>query len=118
MKNLLGLLSDPGPAFTPGALDVVLTGSKSGVQEVLLQKRDGTFYVALWLASSSWDPNTLAFTPVAPQAVTVSVSAFITSAVVHVFDAAGALGSAPAALKNGALSLTLDDHVTLVELKQ
>ena len=53
MANLIGLLADPGPAFQPGRLDFVVSGDN--VQTILLQKRDGEFWLALWLSSSLWD---------------------------------------------------------------
>ncbi len=55
LRNLLALLADPGPAFTPTHLDFELTGSVPELQHTLLQKRDGTFYLALWLNTLSFD---------------------------------------------------------------
>ena len=48
--NLLALLSDRGPAFTPGSLDLAFTGSNlTAFESVLFQKRDGTFWLAFWM---------------------------------------------------------------------
>jgi hypothetical protein len=55
MKNLIALLADRGPAFQPGRLDFRLEGQTDGLHRVLLQKRDGTFYLALWLDRPIWD---------------------------------------------------------------
>ena len=63
LKNMLGLLADKGPAFTPGGLDFTLTRQMPAnysrsqyVRSLLFQKRDGTFWLALWheVASSSY----------------------------------------------------------------
>lgn len=48
LSNMLHLLSDAGPDFTPGHLDYHLSGDTRNVRDLLLQKRDGTFYLLLW----------------------------------------------------------------------
>jgi PASTA domain-containing protein len=56
LRNTIDVLEDPGPDFAPGALDYALLGSTANLHRVLLQKRDGTFYLALWRIASVWDP--------------------------------------------------------------
>jgi hypothetical protein len=46
VRNLISLLADPGPAFTPSPLQIAVSGLN--VQHVLLQKRDGSYWLALW----------------------------------------------------------------------
>lgn len=77
LKNLLGLLADPGPAFSPGALDLAMTkvmpsgyNRTNYLRSILFQKRDQTFWLVLYheLASSSYytaPPNPVAITGVA-----------------------------------------------------
>ena len=48
LSNTLHLLSDPGLDFTTENLDYRLSGDTQGVRDLLLQKRDGTFYLLLW----------------------------------------------------------------------
>jgi hypothetical protein len=55
LKNLLGLLADPGPGFVPGRLSYTLSGDLTAVHTTLLQRRNGTFYLALWLEVPSTD---------------------------------------------------------------
>ncbi len=57
VRNLAGLLRDPGPPFTPGRLDYTLGGDLEDLHSLLLQKRDGRFYLALWRATSVWEAN-------------------------------------------------------------
>jgi hypothetical protein len=47
-KNLLRLLADPGPAFTPSPLTVSVTGGGPDLNQLLLQKRNGKHYLLLW----------------------------------------------------------------------
>ena len=49
VSNLLTLLSDPGTSFTPGSLSYKITGSSTQLQSLLLAKRDGSYYLALWI---------------------------------------------------------------------
>ncbi len=48
LRDLVGLLQDPGPTFTPGSLDITITGGGTTVQSALMQKRNGRFYLAVW----------------------------------------------------------------------
>ena len=61
LKNLLNLLADPAPpdaaAFAPAAADFAVEGGPDTLRQVLLQKRDGTFYLCLWNEVRSWDPQ-------------------------------------------------------------
>jgi hypothetical protein len=58
LKNLIGLLSDPGPAFNTECLVYNIWDRTADVHELLLQKRDGTFYLVLWLELPSTDATT------------------------------------------------------------
>ncbi|HWC07412.1 MAG TPA: hypothetical protein VG458_00025, partial [Solirubrobacterales bacterium] len=57
VRNLIDLLEDPGPGFTPGRLDFSFGGDTDNIRSLLLQKRDGRFYLALWRETSVWDAN-------------------------------------------------------------
>ena len=55
IRRTINLLSDPGPRFKTSGLDYSISGP--GVERMLLQKRDGTFYLALWRNESVWSPG-------------------------------------------------------------
>jgi hypothetical protein len=57
MSGIIALLSDKGPAFTPKPLSYTLRGSMENVYHELLAKRDGTYWLALWLGVRSWDAD-------------------------------------------------------------
>src|SRR5450432_2221403 len=67
ISSLLTLLADPGPAFSPSALSYSITGGDSTLQHLLFQKRDGSYYLALWLESSVYNSNARVPVTVAPQ---------------------------------------------------
>ncbi len=58
LANLLNLLSDPGPIFNEGSLTYGIGGGDSNLHHILFQKRNGTFYLALWLGEPCYDPAT------------------------------------------------------------
>ncbi len=55
LRNLIEIVKDPGPAFAPSSLAYSTGGDTTDLHQVLLQKRDGSFYLALWRASSVWN---------------------------------------------------------------
>jgi hypothetical protein len=62
LKNLISLLEDPGSLledpgeeFEPQSLRYTLGGDTSDVHSTLLQKRDGRFYLILWLQKPVYD---------------------------------------------------------------
>jgi hypothetical protein len=57
IRNLIAILADPGPTFAPGGLDYSLGGDLSDLDQVLMEKRDGRFYLALWRTTSVWNPD-------------------------------------------------------------
>jgi hypothetical protein len=57
MKRLIALLADRGPAFRPGSLGFSLRGALPSTRWLLLQKRDGVFYLVLWNQASVWSPR-------------------------------------------------------------
>ena len=71
LSNLFSLTQDPGAAFTPGSLDYAVEGAPADLRQVLVQKRDGRFYLLLWRDVSLWDRNYKVRTPVAPLDMTV-----------------------------------------------
>jgi hypothetical protein len=71
IQHLLAHLRDPGPAFTPTPLQYAV-GAASPVQHVLLQKRNGTYELILWVEASEWNALTATATSVAPQPVTLT----------------------------------------------
>ncbi len=67
-RNLLGLLSDRGAAFTPKPLAMSVTGGGPDMRQLLLQKRDGRHYLVLWrdvqVSDLYPDPDPIAVAPV------------------------------------------------------
>ena len=125
MQSLIGLLADPGAGFAPDSLDYGLEGEVDRVHTTLLQKRDGRFFMALWLERSSYDTGARPNLPddfaargdleVPPQAVTLTLTRPFAAAKLHQFSDDGTIASEmidPLA----ALAITVRDRLLVVEL--
>jgi hypothetical protein len=115
LENLLSLLKDTGPAFTLNTLAYSLTGANSSVHQALFQKRDGSFYLALWVEALSYNFQTSQPISVASQRVTLSLSRTVISAATSQFDAAGNM-TTTTITPSQSLPLTLTDKVQIVKL--
>lgn len=136
LKNLIQLLKDPGASFTPGKLSYELIvrpvqnyrEPKSGridnydrtqyVHHVLLQKRDRTFYLALWHEISSYDTSTNPPREIEPPSmpVTLKLKQPVRSAMIYILGIDGSLKAASAQINNNQLELSVPDLVMLVKL--
>jgi hypothetical protein len=130
LKSLIGALADPGPAFGLTFLDYTLktvtpdggTAPDGGVDphlhSLLFQKRTGAFELVLWLEEQGYNPNSMppALISVAPVTAVLDVHAAIASATVGTIDDTGALAPVTLAFSAGVASVSVTDHVSIVEL--
>ncbi len=115
LKNLVNLLRDDGPAFTPGRLGYTLSGTLTDVRQVLLQKRDGTFYLAVWVEAVNWDVARKVELATAPRTLTLAFNSTVTSAAFCVPNDGATWQNL--AIRNKAISFTASDKITLLKLK-
>lgn len=91
LRNLLHLLSDPGPPFVGQELGFELAGDLSDLHHLLLQKRNGVFYLILWLEKPSYDVANKEVTPVPARSIAVQNTGVVRMTL-RPFDKAGATG--------------------------
>jgi hypothetical protein len=116
IRNILSLLHDV-PFAQPGKFDYTLAGQTQNVYHTLLQRSDGTFFLAIWLGVEDADPNNPSTTyNIAPQNVTLTAGTPIGEAVKYVLDDSGNVTSTSAELTNGSLPIVVTDRVTLIAL--
>jgi len=75
LASMLHLLSDPGPAFVPAPLAYEITGASDSVHQLLLEKRDRTYVLMLWLEVPDWNEATRSAIDIAPQTVSLTLPA-------------------------------------------
>jgi hypothetical protein len=116
IQNALSLLKDV--SFPqPGKLNYTLVGQTQNVDHLLLQKSDGTFYLAIWLGVQDADPDNPSSThAVAPQNIILSTNTPIAGSTAYVLDDSGNMTSSSTELTNGSLPIAVTDRVTLIAL--
>jgi hypothetical protein len=117
IKSLIGLLADSGAAFTPKAQSYVLTGNMTNIRHLLLQKRDGTNELIVWVEARGYDQNTKTDIPVAPQSIILQPAALPLAASASTIGDSGNVAVVPLTFSSGATSLSVDDHVTVITFK-
>ena len=119
LKNMIGFLDSPSASpRTPfsyslsNTADPDGTGPRGAVKDMLFQKADGSWWLALWQDSSAWDPD--ARQDIDNQATTVRVSLERTMNVVgyRPTQSTGSVGS----VRAQSFSAGVDDDVLLVKL--
>jgi hypothetical protein len=116
IKNLIANLADPGQSFTPGQLPYSVIGGDSTLDRLLLQKRDGSFWLILWLEQSSYDEVNLVNTPVTPQQVTLNLGGNYFTPNVGTFDDNGNLNWTSTHTTSQSVPLSISDHPTIVKI--
>lgn len=114
LQNLITVLKDPGPAFTPGQLSFALGGDLTNVKHMLLQKRNGKFYLALWQSVPSYD--LLARAGLSPVSRTVTVSFSAAPLQVRLFTPLASAVSTQTLARPTTVNLAVPDHVMLIEV--
>ena len=120
-KNFVALFEDPGAAFVPDKLTYTLSGVSTGIQQMLFQKRDGRFYLALWqsVLSSSLTSSDSGIRDVEParRPLTLNLGTKIASARIYEpsFSASPVRSYADSA-GIGSIALSVPDHVQVIEM--
>jgi hypothetical protein len=122
VQNLISILSDTTTVFTPKPLSYAITGGDSTLNQVLLEKRDGSYWLVLWLEKSSWNADTATPIAVAPEQATLTLNSTYSAEQVYQFNTQGTYTtSAPATVTNNAAkthttSFPVSDQITIVHI--
>jgi len=103
LHNMTTILSDNASSFTPGSVNYTIPSQPATVHDMLIQKSNGVFELAVWSEKASGTNN-----------ITVNLGA--TYATVNVYDPT--VGTDPVQNLNNVSSipLTLSDHPVILEL--
>lgn len=114
IASLMGLLSDGSGAFSPQVLHYWLDGAGPNVETTVLQKQDGSFWLAIWDPRCIFDVNAVTPIQTTPQTVTLSVANGMTIENVWSFDDAG--NTSVVSPGSSSAGVTVNAAVTLVEI--
>jgi hypothetical protein len=116
LKNMISTLADPGAAFTAGSLAYTVTGNTNTMRHLLLQKRDGSYWLVLWLEQSSYDSTNNVPVAITPQNVTLSIGLGLKFGDLIQFDTTGNANSGSISTSGYSTPLTISDQVSIVQI--
>ena len=113
LKNMLGVLADPGGQYAAGSLNFSVAGTTGTIRQALFQKRDGRFYLVLWNDVLVYNTNSKSDISNAAVPVTVTFGSAHTVSVYQPYTQAPALSTT-----SGTTSLTVavPDHPVILEI--
>lgn len=117
LQTLIGTLADPGGTFPTTPLAYTLAGNMNNVHHLLLQKRDGTYELAIWLETASYDPSAKVDITVPPQAVTFQPEIGLGSATMSTIGDTGGLQTTTVPFSGGIATIPVDDRVSILSFK-
>jgi hypothetical protein len=116
IKSLLALLADPGMPFTASRLHFTLNGNLTNLHHILLQKRDGAYYLMYWLEVPGWDSATSTPINVPSQTFRLNLSTTPSLETKYVYDRNWNLDGS-VVTPTQSQSLTATDAISVVRLK-
>jgi hypothetical protein len=117
LQSLITTLADPGTSFTTAPLSYILGGNLNNVQHLLLQKRNGTYELVLWVEAEGYNPSTKTDITITPQAVTLQPGYLPATSSITTIGNAGTSTSSALTFPYGVANFSIDDHVTIVTFK-
>lgn len=117
VKNLLNVLGDPGPNFAPGTLDYSIVGGGPDIRHMVFQKRDGAFFLAVWLEQSGFDVNTRRVVPVSTQSTTLVLGGGLRLLTTYRWQDNGHITTTPGLTVEGSIPLDISDTLTIIEIR-
>jgi hypothetical protein len=119
VKGLLTLLADPGPAFTPTPPGYSVIGDTARIRHMVFQKRDGTYYVAMWQSSEVWNPITrTAAAASAEIAVTLQFSSPMRLLRRHQWQNDGTVTAESLGSTASTLRVSVPDRLVIIEVSR
>jgi hypothetical protein len=114
LKGTIAALADQGPAFAPTPLSYTLAGNITNLDHALLQKRNGTYVLAMWLEVPSWNMTARTDLSVPAQTVQVRLPFNPTTASLTTFNGSGNATAATLPFVSGTASIPVADQIVLI----
>ena len=116
LRNLISLLSDKGTPVQAGKLNYFASGGSSDVHHMLMQKRDGSFYLAIWIEAEGFYTNIWQYKLVPSQEVTLLLPSNIESVATSAFDDSGNVTVSTSTVKGGSLVVNVSDKLQIIHI--
>lgn len=115
IKRLIDLLRDSAPtalSFSPGTLDLTITGMPSTGKSLVFQKADGTFVVVLWSEVDIWDQPNKRSIGINPSSVTLTLA----RPAKNVLVSAPFTGAGSVTANVSVIPVSLGDHPVVISI--
>lgn len=115
LATLMHLLADSPGARTAESLSYSLQGDASGLETTLLEKQDGSFWLAIWIPAPIYEVNQLHPISVPPHTITLKVASGKTIQNSWVFNDNGEADEK--LLNTDMVTLSIGSAVTLLQIQ-
>ena len=116
VANLISLMSDKGAAVAPVILTYTLETTSGNVHHLLFQKRDGSYWLALWQEVSDWSGWNAQGTPIVNAEVPVTLTLQKEAASIEEFLPLQSTEVAYSFSGRNTVTLMVPDYPLLVEI--
>ena len=116
LQGLMHLLADAGSGYAPGTMAWSMTGNGTDLHHLLVQKRDGTFLLALWVEEPAYDVNALTPLTVPAQAAVLHWPTPVNLVGVHRWQGDGTVSDTALGTSVSTFSVSLSDLLTVIEI--
>ena len=118
VKNLIAILNDKGSHFEPDSLNYTLNGSMNNVRQILFQKRNGDFYLVVWIEVSSFDIKTKIdlYPPPLQLILTLQRDNKISNATLYALNNTSDLNTASLLIINNQIVFNATDKISIIKL--
>ena len=120
VRGLLSLLADAGPGFSIQPLPYSIAGAAgpgTDLRHAAFQKRDGTYYLAVWIERSGYDVNARRVLPDATQNITLNLPDHVRLTARHTWQEDGDVSRSALPGLQGSIAVTVSDFLTVFELR-
>jgi hypothetical protein len=120
VKNLITILSDKGPTFTPSSLNYALDDNVNNVRQILFQKRNGDFYLMVWLELPSWDVNANKdlYPPAQEVLLTLLYNHNISNVTLYAFNNTADVNTSMLPINENQVTLSVTDKISIIKLSK
>ncbi len=118
IQSSLNVLADTAAGSTPASVNYAIIGAPSSLEHELIQKSNGSYVLALWNETASWNTATNTPITVAPTNVTVAFPFLTTSVSATSLSDAGTPTTPSAILGVNGFIVPVDDHMTFVQFSK
>ena len=116
VKNLLALLTDPGAPVAIRPLGYTVMGGGGNVRHMALQKRDNSYFVAVWLEQSSFDVEARRTVAVSAQTATLLLPDSVRVTAIHRWQEDGTVRRTLVPQRSP-VPISIDDTLTVLEVR-